>query len=162
MLNMASIPLMMVGGPIGYIGYEALSIASPLTYLKFTRHFESEADFLGIQYMYKAGYDPQALTSFFEKIKSMEDGKQSVVAKAFRTHPQTPDRIQKTQAEINTLLPPRTEYTVDTSDFEDAKTHLRSLEDPGHLQFKKTFQPTLRRRMPTGEDENRPDEGQQK
>ena len=160
MLKLASVPLMMAGGPIGYIGYEALSIVSPLTYLKFTRHFESEADFLGVQYMYKAGYDPQALTAFFEKIKSMEGSKQNVVAKAFRTHPQTPDRIQKTQAEINTLLPPRPEYTVDTSDFEDAKAHLRSLEDPGHLQFKKTFQPTLRRRMPTSEDENRAEGGQ--
>jgi len=160
LMNMASVPLMMVSGPLGYIGYEALSIASPLTFLRFTRHFESEADFLGIQYMYKAGYDPQALTAFFEKIRSMETGKMGRVAKAFQTHPQTPDRIEKTQAEINTLLPPRSEYTVDTSDFEDAKTHLRSLENPGHLQFRKTFQPTLRRRMPTGEDESRPDGGQ--
>ena len=154
MLNLASIPLMMVGGPVGYIGYEALNIATPLTYLRFTRHFESEADFLGIQYMYKAGYDPQALTAFFEKIKSMESGRMGVVAKAFQTHPQTPDRIEQTQAEINTLLPPRAEYTVDTSDFEDAKTRLRSLENPGHLQSRKTLQPTLRRRMPSGENEN--------
>jgi len=159
LMNLASVPLMMVGGPVGYIGYEALSIASPLTYLRFTRHFESEADFLGIQYMYKAGYDPQALTSFFEKIKSLESDKQSVVAKAFRTHPQTPDRIEKTQAEINTLLPPRAEYTVNTSEFEDAKARLRSLENAGHLQFRKTFQPTLRRRMPTEVDENPPDAG---
>ena len=161
MLNLAAIPLMMAGGPVGYVGYQALNIVTPLTYLKFTRNFESEADFLGVQYMYKAGYDPQALTSFFEKIKSLESDKQSVVAKAFRTHPQTPDRIEKTQAEINTLLPPRAEYTVDTSDFEEAKTHLQGLENSGHLQFKKTFQPTLRRRMPTGDDGNRPDEGQQ-
>jgi beta-barrel assembly-enhancing protease len=160
MLNLAAVPLMMVGGPLGFVGYEALNIATPLTYLKFTRHFESEADFLGIQYMYKAGYDPQALTAFFEKIKSMESGKLSVVARAFQTHPQTPDRIEKTQAEINTLLPPRTEYTVDTSDFEDAKTRLQSLENLGHLQYRKTVQPTLRRRVPGGEDVNRPDGGQ--
>jgi predicted Zn-dependent protease len=160
MLNMAAIPLMMVGGPVGYVGYQAMSLVTPLTYLKFTRRFESEADFLGIQYMYKAGYDPQALTAFFEKIKSMESGKMSVVAKAFQTHPQTPDRIEKTQTEINTLLPPRAEYTVDTSDFEDAKARLESLENSGHLQFRKTFQPTLRRRIATGEDESRPDGGQ--
>src|SRR5206468_3326458 len=89
MMNMASIPLMMLGGPIGYAGYEALTIATPLTYFKFSRHFESEADFLGIQYMYKAGYDPQALTAFFEKIKSLERTNEGKVVKAFRTHPQT-------------------------------------------------------------------------
>jgi beta-barrel assembly-enhancing protease len=154
MLNMASLPLMMIGGPIGYAGYEALTIATPLTYLKFSRRFESEADFLGVQYMYKAGYDPQALTTFFEKIKSLERTKESVVAKAFRTHPQTPDRILKTQAEINTLLPPQAEYKVDTSDFEDTKTRLESLENRGRLHFENTFRPTLRRREPPVSEQN--------
>jgi len=154
MLNMASIPLMMVGGPIGYAGYEALTLATPFTYLKFSRHFESEADYLGVQYMYKAGYDPQALTGFFEKIKSLERGKESVVAKAFRTHPQTPDRIEKTQAEINTLLPPQSEYKVDTSDFEDTKTRLENLENRGRLQYEKSAHPTLRRREPSASGQN--------
>lgn len=153
MMNMASIPLMMLGGPIGYAGYEALTIAMPLTYLKFSRHFESEADFLGVQYMYKAGYDPQALTSFFEKIKSMERTKEGVVAKAFRTHPQTPERIEKTQAEINTLLPPRDQYKVDTSEFEDTKARLENLENGGHLQFEKASHPTLRQRLPDEEQQ---------
>ena len=145
-MNIASIPLMMVGGPIGYVGYEALTIVRPLTYLKFSRRFESEADFLGIQYMYKAGYDPQALTAFFEKIKSMETGKEGVVAKAFRTHPQTPDRIEKTQAEINTLLPPQMEYKVDTSEFEDTKAHLENLQNQGGLHLQNANRPMLRRR----------------
>jgi len=149
MMNMASIPLMMLGGPIGYAGYEVLTIATPLTYFKFSRRFESEADFLGIQYMYKAGYDPQALTAFFEKIKSLERGKEGVVAKAFRTHPQTPDRIEKTQAEINTLLPPQLEYKVDTSDFEDAKARLESLENQDGLRIEKANRPTLRKREPS-------------
>jgi beta-barrel assembly-enhancing protease len=149
MMNMASIPLMMIGGPIGYAGYEALTIATPLTYLKFSRHFESEADFLGIQYMYKAGYDPQALTAFFEKIKSLERSKESRVVKAFRTHPQTPERIEKTQAEINTLLPPQLEYKVDTSEFEDTKSRLESLENRGRMRFENATRPTLRRREPS-------------
>jgi beta-barrel assembly-enhancing protease len=149
MMNMASIPLMMIGGPIGYAGYEALTIATPLTYFKFSRRFESEADFLGIQYMYKAGYDPQALTAFFEKIKSLERGKEGVVAKAFRTHPQTPDRIEKTQAEINTLLPPQLEYKVDTSDFEDTKSRLESLQNQGGLRIENANRPTLRKREPS-------------
>lgn len=146
MMNMASVPLMMLGGPIGYAGYEALTIAMPLSYMKFSRHFESEADFLGVQYMYKAGYDPQALTAFFERIRGLERKKESAVAKAFRTHPQTPDRIEKTQAEINTLLPPRSEYKVDTSEFEDTKSRLENLENRGRMRYEKANQPTLRRR----------------
>jgi beta-barrel assembly-enhancing protease len=148
MMNMAAIPLMMIGGPIGYAGYEALTIATPLTYFKFSRRFESEADYLGIQYMYKAGYDPQALTAFFEKIKGLERNKEGAVAKAFRTHPQTPDRIEKTQAEINTILPPQMEYKVDTSEFEETKSHLENLENHGH-QAQSPMRPTLRRREPT-------------
>ncbi|HJT70048.1 MAG TPA: M48 family metallopeptidase [Terriglobales bacterium] len=149
MMHMASIPLMMLGGPIGYAGYEALTLAMPFTYLKFSRRFESEADYLGVQYMYKAGYDPQALTSFFEKVKSLERSKQGAVAKAFRTHPQTPERIEKTQAEINTLLPPQNEYKVDTSEFEDAKLHLEKLENRGGLRIENAnHHPTLRRREP--------------
>ncbi len=154
LLNIASIPLMMLGGPIGYAGYEALTLATPLTYLKFSRRFESEADFLGIQYMYKAGYDPQALTGFFEKIKGLDRRKEGAVAKAFRTHPQTPERIQKTQAEINTLLPPQQQYKVDSSDFQDTKARLEELENRGHLRFEKSFHPTLRRRMPSGSEQN--------
>ena len=148
MMNMASIPLMMLGGPIGYAGYEALTIATPLTYFKFSRRFESEADFLGIQYMYKAGYDPQALTAFFEKIKGLERSKEGAVVKAFRTHPQTPDRIEKTQVEINTILPPQLEYKVDTSEFEETKSRLENLQNHGrHAQS--PLRPTLRRRMPS-------------
>src|SRR5260370_1833592 len=114
----------MVGGPRGYAGYEALSLAGPLTFLKFSRGFESEADFLGVQYMYKAGYDPQAFTSFFEKVKQMERRKENVVGKAFETHPQTPDRIDKTQKQINTLLPSEDAYKADTSQYKDVKLQL--------------------------------------
>jgi beta-barrel assembly-enhancing protease len=146
LMNMASIPLMMIGGPIGYAGYEALTLAMPFSYMKFSRHFESEADYLGVQYMYKAGYDPQALTAFFEKIKVIEKANDGVVAKAFRTHPQTRDRIQKTQAEINTLLPPQAEYVVDTSDFEDTKAELEKLENRGNLGLENGNRPRLRQR----------------
>ena len=148
LMNLASIPMMMIGGPIGYAGYEALTLGGPLTFLKFSRSFESEADFLGVQYMYKAGYDPQAFTSFFEKVKQMEKRKENVVAKAFETHPQTPDRIEKTQKEINTLLPPETEYKVDTSEFQDVKLRLDQLENrrkinhPNHPTLPQTSLPS--------------------
>jgi len=144
LMNMASIPLMMIGGPIGYAGYEALTIAMPISYLKFSRRFESEADYLGVQYMYKAGYDPEALTTFFEKVKAREKGKLGKVAKAFQTHPQTPERIARTQTEINTLLPPRDEYRVDTSEFQEAKARLEA-GDRLRINVGKAERPTLRR-----------------
>ena len=145
LMNMASIPLMMIGGPIGYAGYEALTIAMPISYLKFSRRFESEADYLGVQYMYKAGYDPEALTTFFEKVKAREKGKLGKVAKAFQTHPQTPERIARTQTEINTLLPPRDEYRVDTSEFQEAKARLEAGENRLRINVGKAERPTLRR-----------------
>lgn len=145
LMNMASISLMMVGGPIGYGVYEAASIAMPMSVMKFSRGFESEADFLGVQYMYKAGYDPQAFTSFFEKVKDLERHKENIVAKAFETHPQTPDRIAKTQREINTLLPPESEYKVDTSEFQDVKARLYQLQNHRIVNGGQANRPTLHR-----------------
>jgi predicted Zn-dependent protease len=146
LFNLASLPLIFVGGGIGYAARSAMGLAVPLGFLRFSRSFESEADFLGVEYMYKAGYDPQALTTFFEKVKAIEKHRPGALAKAFSTHPQTPDRIEKTQQEINTLLPPEEEYRVDTSDFQDVKARLSELEnrhkmDNGH----EANRPTLRR-----------------
>ena len=129
LMSLASIPLIFVGGGIGYAAESIAGLAAPLGFMKFSRGFESEADYLGIQYMYKAGYDPQALTAFFEKVKAMEKQKPGSLAKAFDTHPQTPDRIEKTQREINTLLSPKPEYKLDTSEFEDVKTRLAELQN---------------------------------
>ncbi len=146
LMNMASIPLIFVGGGIGYAAQSLMGLAMPMGFLKFTRNFESDADYLGIQYMYKAGYDPQALTAFFEKVKSLEKHKPGTLAKAFDTHPQTPDRIQKTQDEINTLLPPEAEYKLDTSEFEDVKERLSTVENRHKLNFGPDGdRPTLRR-----------------
>ena len=145
LMNIGAMSVMMIGGPIGYGVYEAAGIAMPMTFLKFSRGFESEADFLGVQYMYKAGYDPQAFTSFFERVKTLEKRRENVVAKAFETHPQTPDRIAKTQKEINTLLPPQDEYMVDTSEFQEVKAQLERLENR-RLRIENMTRPTLRRR----------------
>lgn len=145
LMNLASIPLIFVGGGIGYAIQNLAGLAMPMGFLKFTRSFESEADYLGIQYMYKAGYDPQALTAFFEKVKALEKHKPGSLAKAFDTHPQTPDRIEKTQQEINTLLPPLAEYKLDTSEFEDVRTRLSELENRHKLGGGAGDLPTLRR-----------------
>ena len=100
-------------------------------YLKPTRSFESEADFLGVEYLYKAGYDPRALSSFFEKVRAREKQNRSSRANAFDGHPQIADRIERTQQEINTLLPAASEYKLDTSEFQDIKKRLAEL-DNGH------------------------------
>src|SRR5450432_1292505 len=107
-MNLASIPLIFVGGAVGYAGYEAAGLVLPLTFLKFSRGFEAQADYLGLQYMYKSGYDPQAFISFFEKIQAQEKKKPGTISKAFSTHPQTPDRIEKSQEEECGQFPPAT------------------------------------------------------
>src|SRR5258708_14500199 len=124
-----------------------------MSVMKFSRGFEAGADFLGVQYMYKAGYDPQAFTGFFEKVKDLERHKENIVAKAFETHPQTPDRIEKTQREISTLLPPETEYKVDTSEFQEVKLRLDQLENRRTINHGN--RPTLRQRsLPTSTDDS--------
>src|ERR1700674_3937265 len=154
LMQLASIPLIFVGGGIGYAAQSLAGLAIPMGFLRFTRSFESEADFLGVEYLYKAGYDPQALTTFFEKVKALEKHKPGTLAKTFDTHPQTPDRIAKTQAEINTLLPPEQEYKVDTSEFQDVKERLAQLENRHKID--KTHGgdgPTLRRAAHTNPSE---------
>jgi predicted Zn-dependent protease len=146
LMNLASIPLVLMGGPVGYAGYEAAGLALPMTFLKFSRGFESQADYLGVEYMYKAGYDPQAFIAFFEKVAALEKHKPGSVAKAFSTHPQTPNRIAKTQEEIRTLLPPKPEYKLDASEFEDVKARLAQLENRHVLPNQnEERRPTLRR-----------------
>jgi beta-barrel assembly-enhancing protease len=150
LMQLASIPLIFVGGGIGYAAQSLAGLAVPLGFLRFSRGFESEADFLGVEYLYKAGYDPQALTSFFEKVKAMNKHKPGTLAKTFDTHPQTPDRIAKTQDEINTLLPPEAQYKVDTSEFQDVKDRLAQLQNRRKLDTTHGGSgPTLRRAAST-------------
>jgi len=166
MMNLASIPLIFIGGPIGYAGYEAAGLALPMTFLHFSRGFESEADYLGLQYMYKAGYDPQAFISFFEKVQAQEKKKPGTLAKAFATHPQTPDRIAKSQEEIATILPAKAEYMVTTSEFDDVKARLAAIENRHKLiEDKDGKKPSLRRtstgntgngKDTSGDDSDRP------
>jgi hypothetical protein len=144
--QLGTIPLIFIGGWTGYGIYEAASIAVPVTFLHFSREFEAQADYLGVQYMYRAGYDPQAFISFFEKIQALEKRKPGLVAKAFSDHPQTPDRILHSQEEIARILPPRDEYTVTTSEFDDVKARLARIENKRRLvDNKDKNRPSLRR-----------------
>src|SRR5437660_221214 len=124
LMQMMTIPLIFIGGPIGYAAYEGAGLAVPLTFLKFSRGFEAQADFLGIEYMYKAGYDPAAFVAFFEKVQAQEKKKPGTVSKAFSTHPQPPDRIGRSQEEIAKILPPKREYMVTSSEFDEVKSRL--------------------------------------
>jgi len=154
LMQLASIPLIFVGGGIGYAAQSLAGLAIPLGFLRFTRSFETEADFLGVEYLYRAGYDPQALTSFFEKVKALEKHKPGTLAKTFDTHPQTPDRIAKTQVEIDTLLPPEPEYKVDTSEFQDVKERLAQLQNRHKLDTSHGGDgPVLRRAAHTNPNE---------
>lgn len=143
--NLLSIPLIFVGGGIGYAAREVAGIGLPMTFLKFSRGFEAEADYLGLQYMYKAGYDPNAFVAFFEKLQAQEKKKPGTLAKAFSTHPQTPDRIQKSQEEIAKILPARDQYIVTTSEFDQVKARLAALENRHKVDDQKQNKPTLRR-----------------
>jgi predicted Zn-dependent protease len=144
--QLGSIPLIMIGGWTGYGLYEASGIAVPVAFMRFSRDFEAQADFLGIQYMYRAGYDPGALVSFFEKVQALEKRKPGAVAKVFADHPQTPDRIQHSQEEIARILPPRDQYTVTTSEFDDVKARLARIENKRRLTDSKGgAKPSLRR-----------------
>ncbi len=145
-VNLASIPLIFVGGGVGvYAAEEAASLALPMTFLKFSRGFEAQADYLGLEYMYKAGYDPNEFISMFENIEAKEKKKPGFLSKAFETHPPTPDRIAKSQQEIVKVLPTRPQYTVDTSEFEDVKARLAAIENGHKIEDKQENRPTLRR-----------------
>jgi hypothetical protein len=144
--QLGTIPLIFIGGWTGYGIYEAASIGIPITFMKFSREFESQADYLGVQYMYRAGYDPQAFITFFEKIQALEKRKPGAVAKVFADHPQTPDRILHTQEEIARILPARDEYLVTTSEFDDVKARLARIENKRRLtDTKGVTRPSLRR-----------------
>jgi hypothetical protein len=154
--QLGTIPLIMMTGYswTGYGIYEAAQLAVPITFLKFSRDFEAQADYLGVQYMYRAGYDPQAFISFFEKVQALEKRKPGMVSKAFSDHPQTPDRILHTQEEIARILPARDEYTVTTSEFDDVKARLARIENKRRLTDSKNGKKPSLRRASTGTDDS--------
>jgi hypothetical protein len=152
--QLGTIPLIFIGGWTGYGIYEAASLAVPITFLQFSRDFEAQADYLGVQYMYRSGYDPQAFITFFEKIQALEKRKPGLVAKAFSDHPQTPDRILHSQQEIARILPAKDEYTVTTSEFDDVKARLARIENKRRLIDNKDGKKPSLRRASNAPDDN--------
>ena len=169
LIQLATIPAMMMGGWVGYGIYEASGLAVPLAYLGFTRGFESEADTLGLQYMYHAGYDPGAFIDFFEKIQSLEKRKPGTMSKLFSTHPPTDERIKNAQKNIQEYLKEKPEYVVSTSEFEDVKARVMAMHNRRQIKDPKDAgRPTLRRnpngqidsngneKAPSSDSEDRP------
>ena len=147
MINYGSIPLIFLGGWAGYGIRQAAGLAVPMGFLKFSRGFESEADMLGLEYIYKAGYDPTAFVDFFEKVQSLEKTKPGTMSKLFSSHPPTDDRIKHSQETIQKYLKAKPEYVVNTSEFNDVKARVMAMHGRRNLSTdpKDAGRPTLRR-----------------
>jgi len=166
LMQLATIPLILLGpgGWAGYGIYQGLNLAIPVTYLKFSRDAEREADFLGLQYMYKAGYDPNSYVTFFERIQADEKRRPGTIPKVFSSHPPTPERIENTQKEIARILPAKSEYIVTTSEFDTVKARLRGIMFTRKATDNTPGKPTLRtkteqsKKQPTGSDPNSTDD----
>ena len=144
LVNFAALPLIFVAGPIGYGIQQAANLLVPLTFLSFSRSMEEEADYLGVEYLYKTGYDPTALVTFFEKLQATEKAKPGSVSRLFSTHPATGNRIKKVEDAITTVLPPRDQYVESTSEFDRVKAYLAKVQSNRPPQDPN--QPTLRRK----------------
>jgi predicted Zn-dependent protease len=128
-----------------------------MSYLKFSRDAEREADLLGIEYEYACGYDPEEFVKFFEKLKLEDKQKHSFIARAFATHPMTTDRIERAQQEIARYLPTRDQYVVDTSEFQTVKARLETLMNAQKIDAGEGVHPTLRRREPRSQTDDNKD-----
>ena len=148
--QLATIPLIFWGGWAAYGVRQATSILLPLGFLQFSRSFESEADMLGLQYMYKTGYDPTAFVDFFEKLQTLEKKKPGTLSKAFSTHPPTDNRIKESQKNIQEILAEKPEYVLNRSEFNDVKNRLLVMHNHRKIDDKDAGRPKLRKAPGSG------------
>ena len=142
--NLATTPLILLGGWTGYAVRQAAGVGIPMTFLSFSRAFEGEADLLGLEYMYKAGYDPTASIDIFERIEALQKTKPGLVAKIFSSHPMTLDRIRDAQKNINEILPNKPEYVVNTSEFNEMRGRMIAQHQLRKKEAADPAKPTLR------------------
>ena len=151
--------ILLGGGIIGNVLYNGGGLIQGLTFLKFTRGAEEEADKLGVQYLWAAGYDPNAMATMFEKLEAKNKKKPGTIAKLFATHPAPPDRRTNAIA-LAARFPEREEYVISTSEFQRVKNRLLRLSNArasstGAIAGSEDGtpgRPTLKRRQPTPDD----------
>jgi predicted Zn-dependent protease len=149
-VQLLSMPIsIFTGGIGGMVIQQGLNMGLLMGFSKFGRNAEEEADWLGLQYLYKAGYDPGASVSFFEKLQARESARSRKVSSLFASHPATDDRVKETKENIEIFLPPREQYLVTTSEFQRVKTRLAMLQEE-RGPVKRETGPSLRRPAPGG------------
>lgn len=155
-----------LGGIPGMIYQNTAGLGLLGAFMKFSRGAEEEADKLGIQYMYAAGYDPSAMATMFEKLESKNKKKPGLIARAFASHPAPPERRASAQA-LAARFPEHDEYVISTSEFQRVKARLLRLSNarastagalPGADEGA-PGRPTLKRRQPTPDETPAPDGG---
>jgi predicted Zn-dependent protease len=124
---LCTLPALFVGGPVGMAVGQASDMVQPLTFMKFSRDAEREADLLGMEYAYATGYDPAALVTFFERAQAQEKKKKGYLSRAFDTHPMTAERVKRAQAVMSMMLPPKDDYRLTTNEFNEVKARLAAL-----------------------------------
>jgi len=157
LFNYLSIPLIFLGGIGGYAIRQGLGLAVPLSFLKFSRGAEKEADRLGAQYMWASGYDPNALITFFEKLQAKNKKKPGTLSKLFSTHPMTGDRITEVR-ELIAQFPERGEYQLSSSEFGQVKSRIVTIAGATRGSGRdESGRPTLKRRPQTTTDDDKGD-----
>lgn len=123
--SILTMPLgMILGGWTGYAVRQGMGVANQMSGLTFSRHDEREADYLGVQYMYATGYDPNGAVTIFEKLQALQRTKPGLADRLLSTHPLDSQRIDNTQKEIQKILPSKAEYIVSTSEYRDMRERL--------------------------------------
>ena len=155
-----------LGGLGGMLIQQGAQFGALLGFMKFNRNAESEADMLGVQYMWAAGYDPNAMSTMFEKLAAKNKKKPGTFSKLFESHPQSVDRMEATR-QLVARFPDKEEYVLSTSEFQRVKNRLLRLSnarassagDIGPGDDGAPGRPTLKRRSPTADESGTPAEG---
>ena len=147
-----------LGGIPGLIYQNTAGLGLAALFSKFSRSAETEADRLGTQYLYAAGYDPNAMATMFEKLASKNKKKPGFLAKTFSSHPQSIERLEASRVLVG-RFPEREEYVLSTSEFQRVKGRLLRLSNAkastaGDLTGGDDGprRPTLKRRTPAPAD----------